>query len=133
MKLKLLVVTPEKKVVDAEADAVEMPGQLGYVGILPGHAPLITILQTGVLSYRDGARAEALALSGGFAEVSGDRVSVLADLAEGRGQIDAGKAETDRSSALEALRTASREAVEELRAQLDLAEARLAVARRVER
>ncbi|MGH9317302.1 MAG: ATP synthase F1 subunit epsilon [Thermoanaerobaculia bacterium] len=130
MKLKLVVVTPEKKVVETEADSVELPGELGYVGVLPGHAPLITLLKTGVLSYRHGAEAEAFALSSGFAEVSGDRVSVLADLAEGRGQIDVARAEVDRSSAEEALKTASRESVEDLRAQLALAEARLSVARR---
>ncbi len=130
MKLKLLVVTPEKKVVEAEADSVELPGELGYLGILPGHTPLITLLKTGVLSYRDGGGVEAFALSSGFAEVAGDRVSVLADLAEGPGQIDAATAERDRSEAEEALKTATRESVEELRARLALAEARLAVARR---
>ncbi|HSS45248.1 MAG TPA: ATP synthase F1 subunit epsilon [Thermoanaerobaculia bacterium] len=130
MRLKLVVVTPEKKVAETEADSVELPGELGYVGILPGHAPMITLVKTGVLSYRDGAQAEAFALSSGFAEVSGDRISVLADLAEGRSQIDVARAETDRSSAGEALKTASRESVEDLRAQLALAEARLSVARR---
>jgi F-type H+-transporting ATPase subunit epsilon len=131
MKLKLLVVTPEKKVVDAEAESVELPGELGYLGILPGHTPLITLLKTGVLSYRDGRGAEAFAVSSGFAEVAGDRVSVLADLAESASQIDASAAERDRSKAEEALKTASRESVEELRGQLALAEARLSVARRV--
>ncbi len=131
MRLKLLVVTPEKKVVDAEAESVELPGELGYLGILPGHTPLITLLKTGVLSYRDGGGTEAFALSSGFAEVAGDRVSVLADLAEGRGQIDTAKAEEDRLQAEEGLKTASRDSVEELRARLALAQARLSVARRV--
>jgi F-type H+-transporting ATPase subunit epsilon len=131
MKLKLLVVTPEKKVVDAEAESVELPGELGYLGILPGHTPLITLVKTGVLSYRDGSGGEAFAVSSGFAEVAGDRVSVLADLAEGASQIDASAAERDRSKVEEALKTASRESVEELRGQLALAEARLSVARRV--
>jgi F-type H+-transporting ATPase subunit epsilon len=131
MKLKLLVVTPEKKVVDAEAESVQLPGELGDLGILPGHASLVTLLKTGVLSYREGGSDEAFAVSSGFAEVTGDRVSVLADLAEGRGQIDIAKAEQDRSQAQEGLRTASRDSVEGFRTQLALAEARLSVARQV--
>src|SRR5438128_12035407 len=82
MVLKLVVVTPERKVVEAEADEVQMPGALGYLGILPGHAPLITQLATGVLSYRGGGAEKRLAVSAGFAEVANDAVTVLADLAE---------------------------------------------------
>ena len=52
MPLKLVVVTPEKKVVDTETEQVEVPGELGYLGILPGHAPLISLLKTGVLTYK---------------------------------------------------------------------------------
>ena len=58
-KLKLLVVTAEKKVVDAEADDVTLPGEMGYLGILPGHAALITLLRTGILFYRNGVQSEA--------------------------------------------------------------------------
>ena len=130
MKLQLLVVTPEKKVVETEADSVELPAHFGSIGILPGHAPLLTLVHTGVLSYRNAEWVEAYALSSGFAEVSGDRVSVLADLAEASAQIDVGRAEADRSQAQEGLKTASRESVEELRARLALAEARLLAARR---
>ncbi len=130
MKLKLVVVTPERKVVDAEADEVELPGELGYLGILPGHTPLITLLKTGVLSYQAGGIAKSLALSSGFAEISSDTVSVLADLAEEPSRIDVALAQQERVQAEEALMTATRETMEEIRGRLELAQARLAVARR---
>jgi F-type H+-transporting ATPase subunit epsilon len=130
MALKLVVVTPEKKVVDTTADQVELPGQLGYLGILPGHAPLISLLTTGVLSYRTGGAEKSLAISAGFVEVAGDSVSVLADLAEDPGEINVAAAEKDRSRAEEELKTASRETLDEIRTRLGLAQARLAVAKK---
>lgn len=130
MALKLVVVTPEKKVVDTEAEEVELPAQLGYLGILPGHAPLISLLTTGVLTYRGAGGEKSLAVSSGFVEVADDAVSVLADLAEEPGAIDAAAAESDRARAEEDLKTASRETLEEIRTRLELAQARLAVARK---
>ena len=129
MALKLVVVTPEKKVVEADVEQVEMPGELGYLGILPGHAPLITLLKTGVLTYRGAGGEKSLALSSGFAEVANDAVSVLADVAEEPSQIDAGTAEKDRVQAEEDLKTASRETLDEIRTRLELAQARLEVKR----
>jgi F-type H+-transporting ATPase subunit epsilon len=129
MALKLVVVTPEKKVVEADVDQVEMPGELGYLGILPGHAPLISLLKTGVLTYKGAGGEKSLALSSGFVEVANDAVSVLADLAEEPFQIDAGAAEKDRAVAEEDLKTASRDTLEEIRTRLELAQARLAVAK----
>ena len=129
-KLRLIIVTPEKQVVDAAADEVQLPGELGYLGILPGHATLVTLLKIGILSYRDGATAHALAIASGFAEVADDTVSVLADLAEDRGEIDAGQAERDRAQAEEALKTAGIDTLESIRDRLELAQARLEVARR---
>jgi F-type H+-transporting ATPase subunit epsilon len=126
--LKLVVVTPEKKVVETETESVEVPGELGYLGILPGHAPLISLLKTGMLKYRDSRGEKALAISAGFVEVSNDTVSVLADLAEEPSEIDRAKAEKDRAQAEEELKTASRETLEEIRSRLELAQARLAVA-----
>ena len=129
-KLKLIVVTPERQLVDAPADEVQLPGELGYLGILPGHATLVTLLKTGILSYRDGSSAHALALASGFAEVSNDTVSVLADLAEGPADIDAAQAERDRAQAEEALKSANAETMVPIRSRLELAQARLEVARR---
>jgi F-type H+-transporting ATPase subunit epsilon len=129
MALKLIVVTPEKKVVDTEADQVELPGQLGYLGILPGHAPLISLLTTGVLTYVRAGAERSLAISSGFVEVNDDTVSVLADLAEEPAEIDVAAAEKDRAAAEEDLKTASRETLEDIRTRLELAQARLAVAK----
>lgn len=128
-KLKLLVVTAEKKVVDTEADDVTLPGEMGYLGILPGHAALITLLKTGVVSYRNGGESEAFALDGGFAEVSSDVVTVLAGLAERRSEIDAALAERDRAEGHEEMKSASAETLDAARARADLAVARLSVAR----
>jgi F-type H+-transporting ATPase subunit epsilon len=130
MALQLTVVTPERKVVETEADEVQLPGSEGYLGILPGHAALITLLKTGVLSYRGGGRSGAFAVSSGFAEIVDDKVSVLADSAQGPGEIDAAAAERDRAKAEEELKTAGVDAVEETRSRVELAEARLAVAKR---
>ena len=128
MALHLLVVTPERKVVETEADEVELPGAQGYVGILPGHAPLITLLATGVLTYRRGVSPTAYAVSAGFAEISADRVSVLADSAEGSGEIDAAAAERDRTKAEEEMKTAGVDTLDGIRSRFELAQARMTVA-----
>ena len=130
MALQLLVVTPERKVVETEADEVELPGSEGYLGILPGHTALITLLKTGVLSFRRGGRSQAFAVSSGFAEIVNDRVSVLADLAEGSGEIDTAAAERERAKAEEEMKTAGVDTLDGIRGRFELAEARLSVARR---
>jgi F-type H+-transporting ATPase subunit epsilon len=130
MALQLLVVTPERKVVEADADEVELPGAEGYVGILPGHAPMITLLGTGVLTIRRGGSSTAYAVSAGFAEVLGDRVSVLADSAQGAAEIDAPAAERERAKAEEEMKTAGVDTLDPIRARLELAQARISVARR---
>jgi F-type H+-transporting ATPase subunit epsilon len=128
MKLKLTVVTPEKKVLETEAEEVQLPGERGYLGILPGHAALITLLKTGILSYRDGASAGALAISAGFAEVLNDLVTVLADLADDAGEIDVAAAQAERAKAEEEMKTAGADTLDAIRGRLELSEARLAVA-----
>ena len=130
MALQLVVVTPESKVVETEADEVQLPGSEGYLGILPGHAPLITLLKTGVLTYRGGGRSGALAVSAGFAEVADDKVSVLADSAQGPGEIDAAAAERERAKAEEEMKTAGVDTLDDARSRLELASARLEVAKR---
>lgn len=126
--LKLHVVTPERQLVEAEADGVQLPGADGYLGILPGHAPLVTLLKTGVLSYSRGGRAEAWAIASGLAEVADDRVSVLADSADAAGEIDAAAAERERAEAERQMASANAETLPEIRARFELASARLAVA-----
>jgi len=130
MALQLVVVTPERKVVETETEEVQLPGSEGYLGILPGHTALITLLKAGVLSYKGGGRSGALAVSSGFAEIVDDRVSVLADSAQGAGEIDAAAAERDRVQAEEEMRSAGIDTLDAARARLELASARLAVARR---
>ena len=129
-KLKVMVVTPERQVVDAAADEVQLPGELGYLGILPGHATLVTLLKTGILSYKDGGATHSLALASGFAEVADDKVSVLVDVAEEPSEIDTTQAERDRAEATEQLKTAGADTMEAIRTRLELAQARLEVARR---
>ncbi len=126
MALHLSVVTPERKVVETEADEVELPGALGYVGILPGHAPLITLLGTGILTVRRAGSSTAYAVSAGFAEVSGDRVSVLADSAEAHAEIDAAAAERDRAKAEDEMKSAGVDTLDAIRRRLrfDLARRR---------
>jgi len=128
--LQLLVVTPERRVLEAEADEVELPGAQGYLGILPGHAPLLTLLGTGVLTCRKGGSSSAFAVSSGLAEVSDDRVSVLADSAEAAADIDAAAAERERAKAEEEMKTAGADTLDAIRTRLELAQARLAVSRR---
>ena len=129
MALQLTVVTPERRVLESEADEIELPGARGYLGILPGHAPLITLLGTGVLTVRKGGSATALAVSSGLAEVSADHVSVLADSAEAASEIDAATAERDRAKAEEEMKSAGVDTLEEIRTRLELAQARMTVAR----
>lgn len=128
--LHLTVVTPERKVVETEAEDVQLPGSEGYLGILPGHAALITLLKTGVLSYRSAGRSGVFAVSAGFAEISNDRVSVLADSAESPSEIDAAAAQNERARAEEEMKTAGIDTLDAIRGRLELAEARLAVTRR---
>lgn len=99
MPLRLDIITPERNVLSEDVDTVSVPGANGEMGILPGHTPVISQLQTGVLSYAQGATTKRLHVSGGFVEVSGDRVAVLADLAERPEEIDAASARSAREQA----------------------------------
>jgi F-type H+-transporting ATPase subunit epsilon len=94
---QLEIVTPEKKVVETQAEEVQIPGKNGYLGILPGHAPLITELAVGEITYREssgtGAGEQRLAVAWGFAEVLPDKVTILAESAERPAEIDAARAQ----------------------------------------
>lgn len=130
MALQLDVITPERRLLSEEVDAVTVPGLGGELGILPGHTPLISQLQTGVLSYTRGGESRRLLVSGGFVEVNDDRVSVLTDLAELPGEIDAARARVERDDAEKRLGafTGAPEEMAEVRTQLDRAAARLQLA-----
>ncbi len=128
--LKLEIVTPERKVVDSEVESVTVPTASGEVGIMAAHAPLISALKPGVLSYSQKGSIEKLAISTGFVEVSRDLVSVLTDFAESSDEIDQAKAKVDRDEAEKELTssTAPVDETESIRERLEHASARLAVA-----
>ena len=136
-RLKLRVVTPTRVVVETEADSVTVPGALGALGILPGHAPLLATMRIGELSYRNGAREHSLAVQNGFVEVSaaladgaGGTVTVLADVAELPSEIDVDAAVAEKAAAEAALRTAAGREFDRQQALLDGAITRIAVAKR---
>ena len=99
--IELVVVTPEKQLLRQSVADVQLPGAEGYLGILPGHAPLMTELGIGELSYHDASGKESahLAIIRGFAEVLPDRVTVLAETAEFAAEIDLARAEAARARA----------------------------------
>src|SRR5258708_23502772 len=78
---QLEIVTPEKKVVDTAAEEAQIPGKNGYLGVLPGHAPLITELAVGAITFRAGASEQRLAGAWGIAQVLPDKVAILAESA----------------------------------------------------
>jgi len=96
---KLEIVTPEKRVVDTEAEEVQIPGKNGYLGVLPGHAPLITELAVGEITYRQNSSEQRLAVAWGFAEVLPNRVTILAETAERPSEIDVERARKARERA----------------------------------
>jgi F-type H+-transporting ATPase subunit epsilon len=91
-KIELQVVTPERHILSEEVDSLEMPGKDGYLGILPGHAPLLTELGVGILTYHKGGETRLLTTMYGYAEVLPDRVIVLAEIAERAEEIDVARA-----------------------------------------
>jgi F-type H+-transporting ATPase subunit epsilon len=93
---KLEIVTPEKKVVDTTAEEIQIPGKNGYLGVLPGHAPLITELAVGEIKYCENSGSSSnelrLAVAWGFAEVLPNKVTILAESAERPSEIDVARA-----------------------------------------
>src|SRR5678815_5918046 len=102
-KLTLEIVTPDRSIVREEVEEVELPGSEGYLGVLPGHTPLLTMLKVGELWYRVGQEKHYLAIAFGFAEVLPDRVTVLAQIAEKADEIDLARAEAATKRAEERL------------------------------
>ena len=100
MPLTLQIVTPERVVFSEEGvDSVTLPGSEGELTVLPSHAPLMTELRPGALTFRKGGQETDVAVAGGFLEVRDDRVVVLADVAERSDEIDAARAEEARERA----------------------------------
>lgn len=103
---QLQVATPERLVVDEQVTEAEVPGQNGYLGILAGHAPLMSALSPGVLTYQGGGGPHVLAIAGGFVEISENNVRVLADGAEAPDEIQVDKARQQLEQASRALHDA---------------------------
>jgi F-type H+-transporting ATPase subunit epsilon len=99
--IELQIVTPERHVLQETVQSVEIPGKEGYLGILPGHAPLVTELGVGILGYRKGSENRFVTVIQGYAEVLPDRVIVLAEISERAEEIDVArsKAAHDRAQA----------------------------------
>jgi F-type H+-transporting ATPase subunit epsilon len=91
-QLLLEVVTPDRLVLSTEADVVVCPGAEGQFGVLPGHIPFLSALEIGEMYYKAGGKTEYLAVSGGFAEVTGEKVTIVAESAEMGREIDVERA-----------------------------------------
>jgi F-type H+-transporting ATPase subunit epsilon len=103
LHLRLEFVTPERSIVHDDVDEVELPGECGYFGVLPGHTPLLAALQVGEMWYRKGSDKKFAFIAGGFAEVLPDRVSILARVAERAEDIVIERAEAAKRRAEERL------------------------------
>src|SRR5688572_8602602 len=101
--LTLEIVTPERPLIREQVDEVIVPAAQGYLGVLPGHTPLLVKLDIGQLSYRKGQETFYLLVAFGFAEILADRVTILAQTAEKAEEIDLKRAETARDRAQERL------------------------------
>jgi F-type H+-transporting ATPase subunit epsilon len=102
-KIQLQIVSADRSLVNEQTDEVEIPGADGYFGVLPGHTPLLAVLGTGELWYRQGQEKHFLAIAFGFAEVQPDRVTILAQIAEKADEIDLARAEAAKKRAEERL------------------------------
>ena len=99
--LHLQIVSADRSLVNETVDEVEIPGFDGYFGALPGHTPLLAMLQVGELWYRQGTEKHYVAIAFGFAEVQPDRVTILAQIAEKAEEIDLARAESAKKRAEE--------------------------------
>ncbi len=129
-RLNLTVVTPERSLVDRVAcDAVSLPGELGELGILPGHTPLVSLLAVGPVTWTDGGKKTAVAVRGGFVEVAGDAVRVLADVAAEKDAVDVEEARREAADGdVRRLAVVGQEQLDAVNADIAFAEAKLAVA-----
>ena len=105
--LQLQIVSADRSLVNETVDEVEIPGVDGYFGVLPGHTPLLAVLQVGELWYRQGQEKHYLSIAFGFAEVQPDRVTILAQIAEKADEIDLTRAEAAKQRAEERLARAT--------------------------
>ncbi len=102
--LALDLVTPDKLIVHEDVDEVQLPGWEGMLGVLPGHTPLLALLQAGEVTYRKGQERSTLVVESGLAEVLPDRVTVLVDTAEAPEAIDVARQEEIKKEAEQAMK-----------------------------
>jgi F-type H+-transporting ATPase subunit epsilon len=121
-KILLEIVTPDRSLIREEVDEVVVPGSEGYLGVLPGHTPLLSMLKVGELWYRQGQEKHYLSIAFGFVEVLPDRVTVLAQVGERAQEIDVERAERAKRRAEERLATQQMSAVD-----LDIERARISL------
>ena len=127
--IELEIVTPEKQVVRDQVDEIQIPGKAGFIGVLPGHAPLITELAVGEISFVKGGTTTRLAVAWGFAEVLPNKVTILAETAERASEIDVPRAERALQNAQDRLASAdTEEKVDHALAAVHRAETRIEVA-----
>ena len=128
MALQLQLVTPERRVLDTACDEVELPGEMGHFGVLPGHARLIALLEIGEARYRSGGNNSFVAIGGGFAEVADDRVTVLCDFARLPAEIDVAAAQREKAQAEEEMKNVGPDSFDAVHARLETADAQIRVA-----
>ncbi|MGO8763107.1 MAG: F0F1 ATP synthase subunit epsilon [Desulfobaccales bacterium] len=116
-ELLLEVVTPDRLVLSTEADVVVCPGVEGQFGVLVGHIPFLSALDIGEMYYRKGGQTEYLAVSGGFAEVTGAKVTIVAESAEKGREIDVERAKRALERAEKRLAAAKTESIDWARAE----------------
>ncbi len=119
-QLLLEVVTPDRMVLSTEAEVVVCPGVEGQFGVLFGHVPFLSALEIGEMYYKAGGKTEFLAVSGGFAEVTGTKVTIVAEAAETGREIDVERARRARERAEKRLAAAKTEAIDWVRAEASL-------------
>jgi F-type H+-transporting ATPase subunit epsilon len=132
-QIQLEVVTPDRKVLEASVEEVVLPGEQGYLGVRPGHTPLLVTLVVGELTWTEGGRIHRAALSKGFAEVLSDRVSVLIEAAEIADEIDLARAKSSKGRAEKILaegQDASDHEFQEARARMARAVCRISVSQK---
>lgn len=126
---ELEIVTPEKLVVKDVAEEAQIPGKTGYLGILPGHAPLITELAVGEITYKSGGTEKHISVAWGFAEVLPTKVTILAETAERPEEIDVARAQRAKADAERELNSGATDLnYDDVQAAIARAETRIEVA-----
>ncbi len=133
MSMHLEIVTVEQTLFEGDVDAVIAPGELGQLGILPKHAPLMTTLMPGRLRCRTGSGETSFVVHGGFIEITGERVVVLADAAENLDVLDVERAEESKRRAEERIALGNNESIDTERALRSLGRARTRLLAAIER